>query len=58
MQKKLIEEFSDIVDRVKVSDEIDVLRKRETQEADIENRLSLAQEKFMRKRSIAKVTNN
>jgi len=58
VQKKLIEEFSDIVDRVKVSDEIDVLRKKETQESDIESRLSLAQEKLMRKRSIAKVNNS
>ncbi len=53
-QIRLVEEFSNIVDKVLISDELDVLRKKEIEETDVDGRLRLAQEKLMRKRSLSK----
>ena len=55
-EQKLMEEFSNVVDRIRISDELDVLRIKEVSEMDAESRMNLAQEKLLRKRTLAKVT--
>jgi DNA primase catalytic core len=52
--RKLVEEFSQIADRVRISDELDELRIKEIDEVDVDNRMKLAQEKLLRKRTLSK----
>lgn len=55
-RKKLEFEFSHVVQKVKVTDELDAIRLKELEETDYDSRINLAQEKLLRKRSISKVT--
>lgn len=53
-KNKMLQEYSTVVERIKLTDELDMIRHKEAKESDVENRLNLAQEKLLRKRSLSK----